>query len=71
MFNLSPSLPSTDDDLTGMITNALVACTEPKVSSAALLKKYIIEYHSDFKVAERPAKFLHAIDRATANEQIV
>jgi linker histone H1 and H5 family len=60
-----------DDDFTGQIMNAIVACTEPKVSSARLLKQYITDYHPEFKVAERPKVFKNALERALTKNLIV
>lgn len=54
----------TDDDLMGMITNAIMASHEPKQCSAAMLKRYIVKYHPKFKVAERPNLLKKAIERA-------
>lgn len=56
--------PTADDDMVGMVTNALTACTEPKSCSATLLKKYLVEYHPNFNISERPNVFKKAIQRA-------
>lgn len=61
----------TDDDLTGQVMNAIVACTEPKQSSALLLKKYVQDYHPNFRVAERPHLFKKALQRAVAKNLIM
>ena len=63
--------PFADEDMTGMVINAIMACTEPKMCSANLLKKYVVEWYSEkFKVADRPHLFRKAIDRAVANQEI-
>ena len=48
----------------GKVVNAIMACTEPKQCSAGLLKNYVVEFHPDFKVAERPKSFRSAVERA-------
>lgn len=63
--------PLADDDLTGQVMNAIVACTEPKQSSALLLKKYVQDYHPNFRVAERPHLFKKALQRAVAKNLII
>jgi hypothetical protein len=60
-----------DDDYIGQIMNAIVACTEPKVSSARLLKQYISDYHPEFKVSEKPKLFKNALQRALDKNLIV
>jgi hypothetical protein len=60
-----------DDNLTGQVMNAIVACTEPKLSSEPLLKKYVMEYHPNFKVAEQPLAFEKALQRAIEKDIIV
>lgn len=57
-----------DDDLFGMVINAIMACTEPKQCSALLLKKYMLDYYPEFKVADRPNLFKKALDRGTSKE---
>jgi len=59
-----------DDDLVGQISNAIVACAEPKVSSSFLLKQYIIQYHPEFKIAEKPLNFKKALQRAIVKKLI-
>lgn len=56
--------PTDDDDLTGQVVNAILACTEPKLSSSGVLKKYILDFHPEFHVAERPILFKKAIERS-------
>lgn len=56
-----------DDDLIGQVMNALVACTDPKVCSSQVLKQYIVEYHPEMKVAERPFLFKKAMQRCIAD----
>lgn len=63
--------PLADDDLTGKVMNAIVACTEPKQSSALLLKKYVQDYHPNFRVAERPHLFKMSLQRAVNKNMIV
>ena len=53
-----------DDDLVGQVTNALIACTEPKQCSATLLKSYLIEYHPEFDIQNKPYLFKKALERA-------
>ena len=60
-----------DDDLTGQVTNALVACTEPKQCSATLLKSYVQEYHPEFKIAEKPHLFKKALERGIQRKLIL
>jgi len=58
---------SADDDLIGMVMNAMVACNDPKVCSAKVIREYITEYHPDLKVAERPYVFKQALLRAAGD----
>ena len=60
-----------DNDSYGKVVNALTACTEPKQCSANLLKKYVTEYHPDFKVAEKPFLFKRALEAAVKNGELV
>ena len=61
----------TDDDLIGMVVNAIMAGTEPKMCSANLLKKYVMEWFSEkFKLVDRPHLFKKALERAVANNEI-
>lgn len=60
-----------DDDFIGQIMNAIVACTEPKVSSARLLKQYVTDYHPEFRVTEKPKLFKKALQRALDKKLIV
>ena len=60
----------TDDDTIGKIVNAITATTEPKISSSVLLKKYIIDYHPEFHIDQRPHSFAKALERAINNNII-
>ncbi|CAG5118266.1 unnamed protein product [Candidula unifasciata] len=53
------------------ICAAVIACHEPKSASANQIKKYISQYHPDFKVDERPDKFKKALLRAVSKNMIV
>jgi len=44
--------------------NAIVACSDPKICSAKLLRNYIVTYHSKFNILEKPFLFKHALERA-------
>lgn len=55
--------PNWDETLLGQILVAIVACTEPKQCSFGLIKRYVTEYHPEFKVVERPTKLKQAVER--------
>ena len=57
--------------MTGMVINAVVACSEPKMCSVHKIKEYITDYHPDFKVAEKPFMYKSAIARAEKNGLIM
>lgn len=52
--------------LQDQISQALVACNEPKQASALLIKKYITEYHPNLGVEERPHLLRNALERASS-----
>ena len=79
MFNLIWSLNAMfllisfyfpDDNMNSKIANSIIACNEPKKASALLIKKYVIEYHPDFKVADKPNLFKRALERAINKNQL-
>ncbi|BFZ03311.1 hypothetical protein BsWGS_06350 [Bradybaena similaris] len=59
------------DQIEDRICAALIACHEPKSASASQIKKYISQYHPDFKVDERPDKFKKALLRAVSKNMLV
>lgn len=63
--------PTDDDDMIGKVVNAIMACSEPKQCSAALLKNYVVEFHPTFKVGDHPNKFKKAIDRAESSGDLI
>ncbi|XP_056018207.1 heterochromatin protein 1-binding protein 3-like [Ostrea edulis] len=56
--------PGYSDDLEDMISQAVIATHEPKIASALMIKKYILQYHENFSVDSRPHLFRKALERA-------
>ncbi|KAK6187973.1 hypothetical protein SNE40_005887 [Patella caerulea] len=56
-----PTLKKSMDDI---ICAAIIATTEPKLASAIVIKKYILEYHPNFDIENRPKLFTSALERA-------
>lgn len=46
------------------IAQALVACNEPKMASAKMIKSYITQYHPKFGIDVKPHVFKKALERA-------
>uniref|UniRef100_A0A0B7B3P5 H15 domain-containing protein n=1 Tax=Arion vulgaris TaxID=1028688 RepID=A0A0B7B3P5_9EUPU len=59
------------DQIEDMICAAIIACHEPKSASASQIKKYVSQYHPEFKVDDRPDKFKKALLRAVSKNMIV
>lgn len=59
------------DQIEDRICAAIIACHEPKAASANQIKKYVSQYHPEFKVDERPDKFKKALLRAVSKNMIV
>lgn len=57
-------------DRQDMISQAIIATHEPKTASAAMIKKYILQYHENFKIDERPFLFKKALERACSKNII-
>ncbi|WAQ97140.1 HP1B3-like protein [Mya arenaria] len=55
---------------TDQIAQAIVACSEPKIASAVIIKKYISEYHPKFDIDNKVHLFKHAIERACSKGKI-
>lgn len=66
MDDFDPNSTSIED----RICAAIIACHEPKAASANQIKKYISQYHPDFKVDERPDLFKKALQRAVSKNII-
>ncbi|CAL1539143.1 unnamed protein product [Lymnaea stagnalis] len=66
MDDFDPNSNSIED----RICAAIIACHEPKAASANQIKKYISQYHPDFKVDERPDLFKKALQRAISKNII-
>lgn len=62
--------PSNAESMEDKICQAIVACHEPKQASAGLIKRYIMEYHSDFGIDSKPHLFKGALKRACSNNKI-
>ncbi|KAH9519995.1 hypothetical protein Btru_071430 [Bulinus truncatus] len=67
MDDFDPSSEQIED----RICAAIIACHEPKAASANQIKKYISQYHPDFKVDERPDSFRKALQRAVSKNFLV
>ena len=53
-----------DGDMAGKVMNGIMACTEPKRCSAALFKRYVLEYHPELGTGDKPARLRKALQRA-------
>ncbi|XP_052817183.1 heterochromatin protein 1-binding protein 3-like [Mya arenaria] len=62
--------PSRSGKLADQIAQAIVACSEPKIASAVIIKKYISEYHPKFDIDNKVHLFKHAIERACSKGKI-
>lgn len=62
--------PGYSSDRQDMISQAIIATHEPKTASAAMIKKYILQYHENFKIDERPFLFKKALERACSKNII-
>ncbi|KAL5019134.1 hypothetical protein ScPMuIL_004856 [Solemya velum] len=62
--------PNYSESIDDMISQAILAGHEPKQASANLIKKYVIEYHSNFGIDARPHRFKQALERATRKDKI-
>ncbi|OWF51861.1 heterochromatin protein 1-binding protein 3-like [Mizuhopecten yessoensis] len=62
--------PSEAKSMEDMVCQAIVACHEPKQASAGLIKKYIIEYHPEFGIDNKPHLYKGALKRACLNKKI-
>ncbi|XP_033746136.1 heterochromatin protein 1-binding protein 3-like [Pecten maximus] len=62
--------PSEAKSMEDMVCQAIVACHEPKQASAGLIKKYIVEYHPEFGIDNKPHLYKGALKKACSNNKI-
>ncbi|XP_062586947.1 heterochromatin protein 1-binding protein 3-like [Saccostrea cucullata] len=62
--------PGYSNDIEDMISQAIIASHEPKTASGLMIKKYILQYHQNFKIDERPHLFKKALERAISKNII-
>ncbi|XP_060071468.1 heterochromatin protein 1-binding protein 3-like [Ylistrum balloti] len=62
--------PSDAKSMEDMVCQAIVACHEPKQASAGLIKKYIMEYHPEFGIDNKPHLYKGALKRACLTNKI-
>lgn len=63
--------PEETESMTDMVCSAIIACSEPKVASYLMIRKYISEYHPDFNIDAKPHKLKKAIERAIENKTLI
>ena len=59
-----------DDNVLGMVINAVVALTEPKQCATRSIETYILDYHEEFRIADRKYLLKRAIEKAEAEGTI-